>query len=625
MPPELPSYAAITPVRDEIDNLPIVAAALIAQTHLPSEWLIVDDGSSDGTRELAESLAAEHDWISVIDGPPHGKGGYATPVIRAFNAGREALRERPDVTVKLDADLFLPPHYFEWVAETFARVPRAGIVGGVIYSHDGESWHPEPESRFMVRGATKAYRTDTLDEIGGLRPVMGWDGVDEYGARARGWEVHVLTALVVLHYRRVGAKLGFRRSRWEEGVGAHFMGYHPVFLLLRAAYRMRVSAPPVVGGLVMIAGFVASALRRTPRVDDRAAIAELRREQRLRMQRLLRVGPGREIPRLADGGPAFWPRERRPSAGLPPGHELPDYAVITPIRNEAELLPRTAESLISQAHPPKQWVIVENGSTDNTLEVANAYAAEYDWITVIDAGGDLGKGYATPPVRAFNIGREHLRERPTITAKLDGDLFLPAHYFRWVMETFARDETAGIVGGVNLGFDGRTWAPEPEARHNARGSNKAYRTDTLDAIGGLRPLMGWDGIDEYGARARGWRVHVLTELTVLHYRRIGDKLGWRKSRWDEGEGAYYMGYRLDFFLLRVAYRMLVSHPPMLGGLWMLAGYLGCVLRRRPRFEEKEAVRLLHEEQRARMTALWRARSGEVPPPPGGGPAFWLRP
>ena len=112
---------------------------------------------------------------------------------------------------------------------------------------------------------------------------------------------------------------------------------------------------------------------------------------------------------------------------------------------------------------------------------------------------------------------------------------------------------------------------------------------------------------------------------MLHYRRIGDKLGWRKSRWGEGEGAYYMGYRTDFLALRAAYRMVASYPPVLGGLTILAAFLWCQLRRSPRFEELPARALLREEQRNRIGALpRRAHSADAPRLQDGGPAFWLR-
>lgn len=319
----------------------------------------------------------------------------------------------------------------------------------------------------------------------------------------------------------------------------------------------------------------------------------------------------------------MWARTpRRPPLASPVG--LPDYTVVSPVRNEEALLSRTADSLIAQRHRPREWVIVENGSTDGTLDLARSYAAAHDWITVIDAGPNLGTSYATPPVRAFNIGFESLRDPPEIIAKLDGDLFLPPHYFEWVAMAFGRDPRAGIVGGVNLAHDGERWMPEPESWHNARGNNKAYRTACLREIGGLRPRMGWDGIDEYGARARGWNVHVLDELSVLHYRRIGDKLGWRKSRWEEGEGAYYMGYRSDFLAMRAAYRMVTGHPPILGGATMLAGFAASRLRGAPRFEEGPARKLLRDEQRSRMRALPQlAHSAPAIPLPEGGPAFWV--
>ena len=111
------------------------------------------------------------------------------------SAAATALREQPDVVVKLDGDLFLPAHYFEWVAETFARDPRAGIVGGVALIPEDGRWVPERGNVLNVNGVAKAYRVACLEEIGGLRPSMGWDGIDEYGARAHGWHVRVLTEL----------------------------------------------------------------------------------------------------------------------------------------------------------------------------------------------------------------------------------------------------------------------------------------------------------------------------------------------------------------------------------------------------------------------------------------------
>jgi glycosyltransferase involved in cell wall biosynthesis len=273
--------------------------------------VIVDDGSSDATPDIAAAAAAEHDWIRVITRPARASEtrGRGKPIVEAFNAGLAQVSAAHEFVVKLDGDLYLAPHYFAWVAEVFAETPRAGIVGGVGLVPDGDEWVPDAIARHTVVGYAKAYRRACLDEIGGLQASMGWDGIDEYSARARGWRVHVLTELPILHYRRRGAAQKWWRARWDEGRGNAFMGYLPAFVLLRAGYRGLVERPPVLGGIVLFAGWAWSRLTHRPTAPDEAARAELRAEQRRRMRGLFGGGRGRErgasLPR---GGPAFWDR-----------------------------------------------------------------------------------------------------------------------------------------------------------------------------------------------------------------------------------------------------------------------------------------------------------------------------
>lgn len=309
---DLPTYSVVSPVRDEADYLDVTAASLISQTHRPLRWIIVDDGSSDDTRSIAERWASEHEWITVISSEAKHERSRGAPIVAAFKRGLRELERRPDVVVKLDGDLFLPVHYFEWVTEVFARDPRAGVVGGTVWMPEGGRWRLDyGKTSHNVHGVAKAYRCDCLDEIGGLQESMGWDGIDEYAARARGWNVHALGELSILHYKPRGSKQRPLRSRWEEGRGNAFMGYRWQFMLLRAAYRAAVERPRVLGGLALLAAYANARLRRLPQVPDPAAIAELRREQSQRMRALLRlrhdVVPAVPLP---DGGPAFWLRER---------------------------------------------------------------------------------------------------------------------------------------------------------------------------------------------------------------------------------------------------------------------------------------------------------------------------
>jgi poly-beta-1,6-N-acetyl-D-glucosamine synthase len=306
------------------------------------------------------------------------------------------------------------------------------------------------------------------------------------------------------------------------------------------------------------------------------------------------------------------------------GARLPSYAVISPVKDEAAHLARTLESMVAQSHRPVRWVLVDDSSRDETAAIASRYAERHDWIRVVASEDRSGRARGGKIVRAFNTGLAALHDIPDFLVKLDGDLFLPAHYFAWVAETFARVPDAGILGGVTRVFDGRRWTPDATSHHNLSGVAKAYRRECFRDIGGLRASMGWDGIDEYAARARGWQVYVLSELPILHYERRGSKQRWYRARWEEGAGAHYMGYRTDFMLVRTLYRMLREPPPLLGGLVFACAFALARLGRAPSLDDPLARELLRLEQGVRLKNLLRLRGADVAVPelPAGGPAFW---
>jgi poly-beta-1,6-N-acetyl-D-glucosamine synthase len=300
----LPSYAVVSPVKDEARHFARTAEALIAQTHRPLQWIVVDDGSTDGTFDVASRYAAEHDWITVMRSRTSGRRERGAPIVRAFKEGLGSLQARPDFVVKLDGDLFLPSHYFAWVAATFDVDPRAGVVGGTVFVNQDGQWVYDRVSRRTVHGAIKSYRYDCLEDIGGLHESMGWDGIDEFGARARGWNVRVLSELDVLHYKTRGSAQPWLRARWEEGRGAHYMGYRVSAVVLRAGYRMLVEHPPILGGVVLGMGFCWYSLAGAPQAEPRAR-AQLRAEQRGILLQRFRGGDAQSSP-LPDGGPAYW-------------------------------------------------------------------------------------------------------------------------------------------------------------------------------------------------------------------------------------------------------------------------------------------------------------------------------
>ncbi|MFT4034175.1 MAG: glycosyltransferase family A protein [Patulibacter sp.] len=300
------SYTIISPVKDEADHIERTLRSVCAQTLRPRRWIVVDDGSSDGTAGLVQRYAAEHEWIEYVKRDSSARRARGGAVVQAFNEGlaRVADLDRDDVVVKLDGDLYLPPHYFDWVMSTFEGNPAAGIVGGRALVPSESGWDWDPVNPTNVHGAFKAYRLSCFRAIGGLHASMGWDGIDEYAARARGWQVLPLSELTVLHYAKRGSKQRGLRPRWEEGRGSHWIGYTWPFAMLRAGYRALVEQPRILGGGVLGVSFAWHRITGQPQVSDSIALQQVRREQRAALRALLR---GRSRHHLPDPlhGPAY--------------------------------------------------------------------------------------------------------------------------------------------------------------------------------------------------------------------------------------------------------------------------------------------------------------------------------
>ena len=120
-------YVVISPVRDEEANLARTVETMIAQSVRPSEWIIVDDGSTDRTAAIADSYAGQYDWIRVCHRNNRGFRKAGGGVVDAFNDGYRSLRSNDwDFVVKLDGDLSFAPEYFDSCFRAFAAEEKLG-------------------------------------------------------------------------------------------------------------------------------------------------------------------------------------------------------------------------------------------------------------------------------------------------------------------------------------------------------------------------------------------------------------------------------------------------------------------------------------------------------------------
>ena len=291
---------AIVPFLDEEQYLPALLDSIAAQTRPPDQLLLVDDGSSDGSVEVARAFAREHTYATLLHRParPAAVDRLASAAeLRSFSWALERLGERWDVVAKLDADLRLAAGTLAAMEARFGADPHLGVAGPRLLSIDAAgkdvSHRTRPEH---VEGAAKFYRRRCLEQIGPLPPILGWDTIDEVRARMRGW--HTAGGLPdeppVVHLRPMGAHDGAVRAFRRWGACAYGYGEHPLYALLIGLRRLP-ERPVVVGGLAYVAGWMLAAVRRAPRAEPELR-AHVRRAQ---LERLLRKASGRSSRRGA--------------------------------------------------------------------------------------------------------------------------------------------------------------------------------------------------------------------------------------------------------------------------------------------------------------------------------------
>jgi biofilm PGA synthesis N-glycosyltransferase PgaC len=215
-------------------------------------------------------------------------------VVQAFSAGYEDCKAQLFTYVsKIDADMILPPAYFETLLAFLDDHPEFGAAGGVPYDQIRGKWRRWRMPDSHVPGPLKTMRRVAYDAIGGFVPCLGWDILDEVKMRSLGFRTGHVEQLKVLHLRPHASAEGMLRGKAHWGEGAYVIGSHPLFVLARAFYRMW-EPPYVIGGIAMLWGYCKAAAQRLPHVASPDLIETLRREQLHRLLHLNRL-PSRKV------------------------------------------------------------------------------------------------------------------------------------------------------------------------------------------------------------------------------------------------------------------------------------------------------------------------------------------
>ncbi len=265
-------YVLTSPARNEAENLPMVLGRVEQLDPPPAVWLVVDDGSTDGSREWLEEKAKGHPFLVVLDAPEANTeylGGHVARIKRwGLERAISIARERgldPGYAGVMDSDILPPVEQYRVLIEAFENNPKLGITSGAVRTtgkDDLERWQRED----LPWGATQFFRITCLDDIGGLPPWPGFDGAANVKARARGWDTRLFKSLVAIHTRETATRFGVAAGYRRRGRYAYFLCLHPLMVLARsAAYTAH---KPHTAGFYFLMGWAEDAIKRRERCPD---------------------------------------------------------------------------------------------------------------------------------------------------------------------------------------------------------------------------------------------------------------------------------------------------------------------------------------------------------------------
>ncbi len=215
----------VIPVYNEESHLQETINSIVSQSLLPNKVVFVDDNSTDNSLQILKIDAEKYDFIEVISIQSKSENIPGAKVIHAFYKGFQQIDATAELIGKFDADIILPKHYFETLVEMFHHNPKLGIAGGNLYIQKDNEWVFEAiSSKKKVRGPIKLYRKGCFQEIGGLKPSIGWDTVDELLAQYHGWEVQTNPQLMVKHLKPTGSTYS-KKARYKQGEAFKKMRY----------------------------------------------------------------------------------------------------------------------------------------------------------------------------------------------------------------------------------------------------------------------------------------------------------------------------------------------------------------------------------------------------------------
>jgi len=282
------------------------------------------------------------------------------------------------------------------------------------------------------------------------------------------------------------------------------------------------------------------------------------------------------------------------------------YVLITPAHNEGKFIEKTIQSVVNQTILPVKWVIVSDGSTDNTDEIIKKYLDKNPWLELVHLSRKKERNFAAK-VDAFNAGYEKMKSLEyDLIGNVDADVSFPEDYFEFLLTKFFEDNSLGVAGTHYTEGDFHSFQDSYIDVQHVNGQIQLFTKKCFTDIGGYQPIKG-GGIDWVAvttARMKGWKTYSFSERTFKHYRKMGTaESNVLKARLHYGKKDYFLGGHPLWEVARGLFQM-KQKPYIIGGVFLLYGYFSSFIRRMKRPVSDELMRFHRSEQMLRLKGLF---------------------
>lgn len=283
------------------------------------------------------------------------------------------------------------------------------------------------------------------------------------------------------------------------------------------------------------------------------------------------------------------------------------YVLISPCKDEGKYIEKTLLSISKQTIQPVQWIIVDDGSTDNSMEIVKKYQSIMPYIKIVSRAPQTGRNVGAGVIMAFNEGLPAIDVDYDFICKFDVDLDLAPKYFEILMQRMDADPLLGTCSGKAYYIDEATGETRSElcGDEASVGMTKFYRRECFEQIGGFVEQVGWDGYDCHLARWNGWRALSWDEpedLRFIHLRPMGSsQKNIYRGRVRHGKGQYHQGTHPLFFLASSAFRSFKQKPYLTGTFYSIYGYVKAAIDGEKHFGTPEITKFIRSYQLRALT------------------------